>query len=93
VSSGKYNYQPGAMDERIHYDITRRLDAMKTRGLISDYWVSWVGSSGDLQPKVCSWITGSNGVEPVREHVALVLNGLVASEHITVKADELCGNG
>jgi hypothetical protein len=80
------------MDERIHYAITRRLDAMKTRGLITDYWVSWVGSSGELQPKVCSRITGGNGVERVRDQLALVLNGLVASENITVKADELCGN-
>ena len=80
------------MDEHIHYDITRRLDAMKTRGLITDYRVSWVGSSGELEPKVCSWITANNELQPVRDQVALLLSGLVASENITVKAEALCGN-
>jgi hypothetical protein len=80
------------MDERVHCDTTCRLDLIKANGLIVDYWASWVGSSGDLRPKLSSWINCGNDAELIRGKLALALRGFVASENITVKVDEFCGN-
>jgi hypothetical protein len=55
------------MNASVHFDIISRLDKIKSGGLITDYWVSWVGSGGKLDPKVSSWVTESSEVPVVQE--------------------------
>ena len=77
------------MDIEIHSDITRRLETIKSSGLISDYWVSWVGMTGRLEPRVCSWVGSKNFAQPVREELILKLEGLVATGNIIVILEAL----
>jgi len=75
------------MDAQIHSDITRRLDTFKSAGIIRDYWVSWVGSAGRLDPKVCSWITPDDHADDIREQVISSLEGLVTTDNILVRVE------
>lgn len=76
------------MNAQVHFDILRRLDTIKSSGLIIDYLVSWVGFAGKLDPKVCSWTTSGRHIHAVRERVMSSLEGLVPTENIIVKIDQ-----
>ena len=75
------------MNASVHFDIIRRLDNIKSRGLITDYWVSWVGSGGKLDPKVSSWVAESGEISFVRELLVFQLDDVVPNNNITVDVD------
>ena len=77
------------MNAQIHSEITSRLNVMRSEGLISDYWVSWVGCAGKLEPKVCSWIDSHRAISLVRERIVSLLSDLVSAANIVVKEDTL----
>ena len=75
------------MNASVHSDIISRLENIKSRGLITDYWVSWVGSGGQLDPKVSGWVAESGEVPFVRELLVFQLADVVANKNITVGVD------
>jgi hypothetical protein len=70
------------MDPRVHEEITRRLDAVKASGFISDYWVTWVGSGGKLEPVVRTWGSARATEKLTREMVTQALIDVVAEKNI-----------
>jgi hypothetical protein len=75
------------MNAETHDDITRQLEMIKSTGLIADYWVSWVGCNGKLDPRVCSWIVSEREIQSTREKITSLLKGLVPAENVIVKID------
>ncbi len=75
------------MNASVHFDIISRLDKIKSSGLITDYWVSWVGSGGKLDPKVSSWVTESSEVSAVQELLVIQLDDVVPNNNIIVEVD------
>jgi hypothetical protein len=74
------------MDPRIHNEIADTLERAKASGLICDYFVSWVGWDGRLDPMVRGW-TNSSSAQLVRQRVADLLTGLVSERNIRVAAE------
>ena len=64
--------------------IFERLELTKKFGLVSDYLVSWTGSSGHLTAKVTVWPNDATPDDVVRSYVARLLSGLVHSRRINV---------
>jgi len=75
------------MNASVHLDIISSLENIKSRGLITDYWVSWVGSGGKLDPKVSSWVAESREVPYVRELLMFQLDDVVPNNNIIVDVD------
>ena len=48
------------MDPRIHSEIANKLERAKASGLICDYFVSWVGWGGRLDPVVRGWTNSAS---------------------------------
>ncbi|RAI33968.1 hypothetical protein CH340_10500 [Rhodoplanes serenus] len=72
-----------------HDEIVRFLEAIKRRGLISEYLVSWNGRDGRLTPKVTVWRPdGTLPVHRVRGAIARKLFGLIPAERINIIADQ-----
>jgi hypothetical protein len=58
------------MNLDLHKDILARLEIIKSEGIIADYWVSWVGTGGKLEPAVRTWVTGfTRPAKPKREYL------------------------
>lgn len=74
------------MDPRIHSEIANKLERAKAAGLICDYFVSWVGLGGRLDPVVRGW-THSKSAQAVRERIAALLSGLVSERNVRVAAE------
>jgi len=74
------------MDPRIHSEIADKLERAKDSGLICDYFVSWVGWDGRLDPMVRGW-THAPSAQLVRERVADLLTGLVSERNVRVAAE------
>jgi hypothetical protein len=74
------------MDPRIHSEIANKLERAKASGLIHDYFVSWVGWDGRLDPVVRGW-TDSASAQVVRERIATLLSGLVSERNVRVAAE------
>jgi hypothetical protein len=77
-----------AMNSQVHFDITARLNQVKSEGLISDYWVSWVGSGGKLEPRVCSWTPHRDAISNVRTRLDVLLSDLVHTNNIVIRHDQ-----
>ncbi len=65
-----------------HARITRLLERVKSRGLISEYLVSWTGRRGHLRPKVTVWHEG--GCDRDKDELAQRLLGLVSAQQINL---------
>ena len=74
------------MDPRIHSEIASKLERAKASGLICDYFVSWVGWDGRLDPVVRGW-TNAASAQLVHERVAALLSGLVSERNVRVAAE------
>jgi hypothetical protein len=75
------------MNSQTHYDIAARLDLIKSEGLISDFWISWVGCGGKLEPRVCGWTLSDKNILSARQRLDAELAGLVPSGNIIIKLD------
>jgi hypothetical protein len=73
------------MNLQVHQDILARLEIVKSEGIIADYWVSWVGIGGKLEPTVRTWVTGVDTFRDAQARVLDLLEGLVAEQSITVR--------
>jgi len=67
--------------------IVQRLEASKEFGLVSDYLLSWTGSSGQLAAKVAVWGNGSTTEDVLLRYIANLLDGFVPEQRISVIAD------
>jgi hypothetical protein len=76
-----------AMDTALHELISQRLEDLKVRGAITDYFVAWRGPSGRLNPNVTIWSAASDVQEQLMSEVQWLLGELVPSSEITVIAD------
>lgn len=74
------------MDPRIHSEIANKLERAKASGLICDYFVSWVGWNGQLDPVVRGW-TDSASAQMARERITALLSGLVSERNVRVAAE------
>ncbi len=73
--AASHHVQPMKLD--LHQDILASLEAINEEGIIADYWVSWVGTGGKLDPAVRTWGTGAG---PVRDAQGLVAEGRIIVE-------------
>lgn len=70
-----------------HQEIANALDEARHQGLISDYFVSWRGRDGRLEPKIAIWSDAESSAERVRDEILRSLLGLVPSRGIIVLDD------
>lgn len=75
------------MDPRLHEEIAEKLERAKAAGLICDYFVSWVGLDGRLDPVVRGWTRSAASARTVRGRMAGLLDGLVSEGNIRVAAE------
>jgi len=75
------------MNSQTHFDIAARLELIKSEGLISDFWISWVGCGGNLEPRVCGWTPSDENLLGARQRLNAVLGGLVSPANIAIKLD------
>jgi len=73
------------MNLDLHQNILTRLERIKADGIIADYWVSWVGTGGQLEPAVRTWVTGTDAARNAEARISDLLQGLVAESSITVR--------
>jgi len=59
----------------MHREIVERLEKSKALGLISDYFVSWIGVHGKLAPVVRAWRNPHMSAIRIREQVGSSLAG------------------
>jgi hypothetical protein len=70
-------------------EIVRFLEAIKKKGLISEYLVSWNGRDGRLTPKVTIWHGhASLPTHRVKGKIAKRLFGLIPAERISIVAEQ-----
>jgi len=74
------------MDTGVHELICERLESLKLRGAISDYFVAWRGPSGRLDPNVTIWSTSDDG-EQLESELRWLLGELVLPSEFTVIAE------
>ncbi len=74
------------MDRQRFKAIADSLDAAKLTGDVSEYLMSWVGSSGNLSPRVTVWCTDTSG-RSIKYKVEKLLEGLVAERDIMILTD------
>ena len=75
------------MNSQTHFEIAARLELIRSEGLISDFWVSWVGSGGNLEPRVCGWTQSNENLLGALQRLNAALAGLVSSGNIVIKRD------
>jgi hypothetical protein len=71
------------MDTGVHDLICERLETLKNRGAISDYFVAWRGPSGRLDPNVTIWSTSADGGQ-LDSELRWLLGELVPPSEFTV---------
>src|SRR5215471_2926789 len=67
-----------------HRDIINRLEASKALGLITDYFVSWVGIAGRLSPVVRAWRNPGTSEDRVRKHIRSSLAEVINFIDLTI---------
>ncbi len=67
--------------------IFERLETTKKYGLVSEYFVSWTGRSGRLNPRVTVWGNGATSEDVVRHYIANLLKDFVPPKQISVAAE------
>ena len=72
------------MNTVVHELISSRLDELKQRGLLAEYFVAWRGSSGDLRPNVTAWCISDVKPQELECEVLWLLGDLVPSSEIEV---------
>lgn len=75
------------MVNRSQAAIFERLETTKKFGLVSEYFVTFTGRSGRLNPKVTVWSNGAASEDVVRRYIASLLKGFVPAKKISVAAD------
>jgi len=73
-----------SFSDAMHREIVERLEKSKALGLISDYFVSWIGVHGKLAPVVRAWRNPHMSAIRIREQVSSSLAGLVELTHLTI---------
>lgn len=73
--------------------IARMLELVKGEGIISDYFVSWRGRGGRLEPKVAVWSQAGAAADRARGKVVRSLAGLVPRERIVVVDEDAAPSG
>jgi hypothetical protein len=74
-----------------HRDIVNRLEASKASGLITDYFVSWVGVAGRLSPVVRAWRNPDASEDRVRQHISSSLLEVINFTDLTIVDDDSAG--
>jgi hypothetical protein len=74
------------MDAASRDKITAELDRLKAAGILGEYFVSWHGRSGRLQPAVTVWAPPSFPPATVKQFTIASLSGLVLKDRIVVSA-------
>jgi hypothetical protein len=60
-----------------HQEIVDRLEESKASGLIADYFVSWIGTDGELSPNIRAWKNPDVSENRARDHIRAVLMGII----------------
>jgi hypothetical protein len=85
---GTISMQPaGAFSDGRHLEITDRLEAAKASGEITDFFVSWSGMDGRLDPTVRAWRSALVAEDHVRDRLAYLLKGLVDPQRLIIFED------
>jgi len=83
----------GQFSDARHREIVNRLEASKATGLITDYFVSWVGVAGKLNPVVRAWRKPETCEFRVREHISSSLAEVINTDDLTIVDGETMVNG
>jgi hypothetical protein len=72
------------MDLDMHQAIAGKLEAGKTAGWLSDYLVSWHGTSDHLQPEVTVWRSPDWNDDMLLAYLRGMLDNLVPAQGIEI---------
>lgn len=71
-----------------HMDIALRLEASKAAGLITDYFISWVGCDGAFTPVVRAWIDPAASEARARDCINTSLAGIIEASNLAIMMDD-----
>jgi hypothetical protein len=74
----------GRFSDAQHQEIVNRLEALKASGLITGYFVSWIGADGDLNPVVRAWKTPETSEIRIRDHISGSLANMINPSNLTI---------
>jgi hypothetical protein len=77
-------HQVGSYSDSRHSEIVDRLNDSKSAGLISDYFVSWTGRDGNLEPIIRAWKRPEAIEEKIRVCLSQALAGLVSPTNLRI---------
>jgi len=73
------------MGSFIHHDlIAEKLEMARTLGLVTDYVIAAIGQSRQPDASVKVWRNPNASDEAIKDYLARLLAGLVATEHIAI---------
>ena len=82
------------MGSFIHHDlIAEKLEMARTLGLVTDYVIAAVGQTRRPDASVKVWRNPNASDEAIKDYLARLLAGLVATEHIAVATPYPVGVG
>ena len=67
-----------------HGEIVDRLQTSKSLGLITDFFVSWIGVNGHLNPIVRVWRNPEVSEFDLREHIRTSLSDMINMTDLTI---------
>jgi hypothetical protein len=74
----------GRFSDAQHQEIVSRLEASKASGLITDYFVSWIGADGHLHPVVRAWKNPKTSEIRARNHISGSLANMINPSNLTI---------
>lgn len=67
-----------------HRQIVNRLEDAKIGGLITDFFVSWIGANGNLNPVVRAWRNPEVPEIRIRDYISRSLAGVINPSDLTI---------
>jgi hypothetical protein len=74
----------GDFSDTRHSEIARRLEASKAAGLITDYFISWIGRDGAFTPLVRAWIDPAASEARARDQISTSLAGIIKASNLAI---------
>lgn len=76
--------ESGDFSDTRHREIARRLEASKASGLITDYFISWIGRDGAFTPVVRAWIDPAASEARARDQISISLASIIKASNLAI---------